>query len=121
MQRILAVLDDLFFRVKIEAAARQEGLAIDFVQTEKDVFAKAQEGPLMIILDLNCMAVQPLDLITALKGGEATKTIALLGYVSHVQGELRQKAQDLGCDIVVARSAFSQNLPQILKKQAGAA
>ena len=120
-RKVLAVLDDLFFRVKIEAAAKQEGLEVDFVQTEKDVFAKVSEDPLLIILDLNCLSVQPLNLIAALKASDGTKGISLLGYVSHVQEELKRKAQDTGCDVVMARSAFSQNLPQILKQHVGAA
>jgi len=120
-KRILAIVDDLFFRVKIEAAAKHQGLPIDFVQTEKDALAKAAEDPLLIILDLNCSSVQPLDMIAALKANEGTKGISLLGYVSHVQGELKQSAHDAGCDMVMARSAFSLNLPQILKRYAGAA
>ncbi|MEO8126617.1 MAG: response regulator [Bryobacteraceae bacterium] len=115
---VLAVLDDLFFRVKIEAASRQEGLAVDFVQTEKDALSKAAEHPPLILLDLNCLSVQPLVLIAALKSNETTKEIILLGYVSHVQEELRRKAQEAGCDLVMARSAFSQNLPRILKQHA---
>jgi len=117
--RVLAVLDDLFFRVKIEAAARQEGVEVDFVRSEEDAYAKAAERPMLIILDLNCLAVQPLSLIAALKANEDTKEIPLLGYVSHVQEELRRKARDTGCDFVLARSAFSQNLPQVLKQHAG--
>ena len=120
-RKVLAVLDDLFFRVKIEAAAKQEGLAVDFVQSEKDVFAKACQDPLLIIFDLNCLTVQPLTLIAALKAGEGTAGIRLLGYVSHVQEDLKRKALDTGCDVVMARSAFSQNLPRILKQHAGAA
>ena len=120
-RRVLVVLDDLFFRVKIEAAAKQEGLEVDFVQSEKDVFAKASADPLFIILDLNCLTVQPLSLIAALKASDGTKRIGLLGYVSHVQEELKRKALDMGCDTVIARSAFSQKLPQILKQHAGAA
>ena len=42
-----------------------------------------------------------------------------MGYVSHVQGELKQKAHDIGCDMVMARSAFSQNLLSLLKRHAG--
>jgi hypothetical protein len=45
--------------------------------------------------------------------------ISLLGYLSHVQGELKLKAQEAGCDTVLPRSAFSQSLPQILKRYAG--
>ena len=66
-RRILAVLDDLFFRVKIEDAAKRAGLAIDFVKSEKEAFEKAAQDPLLIILDLNCLSVQPLGLIGALK------------------------------------------------------
>ena len=38
------------------------------------------------------------------------------GFVSHVQGELKQKAQEAGCDVVMPRSAFSQTLPQLLRR-----
>ncbi len=71
-----------------------------------------------MILDLNCGAIDPLRLIGALKGDESTRGVPLVGYVSHVQGELKQQAQQAGCDTVLARSAFSQNLPQILKRYA---
>jgi hypothetical protein len=36
-----------------------------------------------------------------------------------VQVELKQQAQEAGCDMVMARSAFSQNLPQIFKRHSG--
>jgi hypothetical protein len=36
-----------------------------------------------------------------------------------VQGELKVKAQAAGCDAVLPRSAFSQNLPQILNAPPG--
>jgi PleD family two-component response regulator len=120
-RRILAVLDDLFFRVKIEDAAKRAGLAIDFVKSEKEAFEKAAQDPLLIILDLNCLSVQPLALIAALKANEATRGVSVLGYVSHVQVELKQKAHDSGCDTVLARSALSQNLPQILRRHAAGA
>jgi hypothetical protein len=35
-----------------------------------------------------------------------------------VQGELKQAAQEAGCYMVLARSAFSQNLSQIMKRHA---
>jgi len=47
------------------------------------------------------------------------KSIPIIGFVSHVQGELKMKAQDAGANMVMARSAFSQNLQQILRRHAG--
>jgi PleD family two-component response regulator len=119
-KKILAVVDDLLFTVKISDAAKRAGLEAEFVKSEKDVIDKAtHEKPLLIILDLNNNSVQPLDLITKLKSDGDLRHISLIGYLSHVQGELKQKAQEAGANIVMARSAFSQNLPQILKRHAG--
>lgn len=115
---ILAVLEDLFFTVKINEAAKRAGLPIQFLKSETDVLEKAKAAPALIIIDLNCASIDPLGLIAKLKANIETKGINVLGYVSHVQGELKQKAQETGCDMVMARSAFSQNLPQILKRYA---
>jgi PleD family two-component response regulator len=123
-KRILAVLEDLFFMVKINEAAKRAGLPIDFVKGELDVLAKAADKngarPALIIVDLNFSGIDPLKLVTTLKSSDDTKGINLIGYLSHVQGELKVAAQDAGCDMVMARSAFSQNLPQILKRYSGA-
>ena len=118
-KRVLAVVSDLFFSVKLTEAAKRAGLALEFVKESKDVLEKAEGKPSLIIFDLNFDSAQPLKLITKLKGSSTTKGISLIGYVSHVQGELKQQAQEAGCDMVLARSAFSQNMPQIFKRHSG--
>jgi CheY-like chemotaxis protein len=119
-KKILAVVDDLLFTVKISDAAKRVGLDVQFLKSEHDVIEKAtHEKPLLIILDLNNNSVDALDLISKLKGDGTLKRISLIGYLSHVQGELKQKAHEAGANIVMARSAFSQNLQQILKRHAG--
>jgi CheY-like chemotaxis protein len=119
-KKILAVLEDLFFTVKINESAKRAGLSIEFVKSEQDVLDRAKHGPALIIVDLNYGGIDPLRLIATLKAENETKTISLIGYLSHVQGELKQAAHEAGCDMVLARSAFSQNLPQILKRHAAA-
>jgi len=118
-KRVLAVVADLFFSVKLTDAAKRCGLALEFVKDPKDLLEKANGKPSLIVFDLNFDAAQPLKLIARLKGQPATKGVSLLGFLSHVQGELKQSAQEAGCDMVLARSAFSQNLTQIFKRHAG--
>jgi PleD family two-component response regulator len=119
-KKILAVVEDLLFTVKISDAAKRAGLEVEFVKSERDVIEKAaNEKPLLIILDLNFSAVQPLKLISKVKSDGDMKQISVIGYLSHVQGELKQQAQEAGANIVMARSAFSQNLPQILRRHSG--
>ena len=115
-KRLLGVLEDLFFMVKINEAAKRVGFIAEFVKSEEDALAKAKTAPALIIVDLNYHAVDSLKLVEHLKADPRTKEISVIGYVSHVQGELKQKAQESGCNMVLARSAFSQNLPQILKR-----
>ncbi len=117
-RKVLAVVQDLMFTVKINDAAKKAGLPVEFVKTEEDVLAKAQENPTAIILDLNMPSVNALKLIRELKKDADLKKISLIAYLSHVQGELKRKALDAGCDIVMTRSAFSQNLPSLLKRHA---
>ncbi len=119
-KKIFAAVDDLFFTVKISDAARRAGLEVEFIKNDRELLDKArEEKPALIIFDLNFSAMQPLKLIPKLKGNSDMKSISLIGYLSHVQGELKQKAHETGCDMVMARSALSQNLPQILKRHAG--
>ncbi|HEV3332445.1 MAG TPA: response regulator [Bryobacteraceae bacterium] len=118
-KKVVAVVSDLFFSVKLTEAAKRSGLALEFVKEGNLVLEKASEKPSLIIFDLNFEAVEPLKLITSLKAKPETKSISLIGYLSHIQAELKQQAQEAGCDMVMARSAFSQNLPQIFKRHSG--
>ena len=115
---IVAILSDLMFTVKIQEAAKRAGLTPVFAKTPEEAMERAKENPVAIILDLNANSVEPLAMIAQLKSDSATSGINLVGYVSHVQGELKLAAQQQGCDVVMARSAFSQNLPVIMKRYA---
>jgi CheY-like chemotaxis protein len=113
-KKVVAVLSDLMFTVKIQDAAKRAGVEAVFVTSQEKALAQARENPALVILDLNYAAVRPLELIVTLK----QEGIPLLGFVSHVEAELIQAARNNGCDRVMARSAFSQNLPAILAELA---
>ena len=107
------------FTVKITEAAKRNGMLVEYVKTDEEFLEKAKQKPRLAIMDLNIHTAQPVELIQTLKSSEEMKSISVLGYVSHVQGDLKLKAQDAGADLVLARSAFTQNLPQLLKRHAG--
>jgi hypothetical protein len=115
--RIFAFVDDLFFMTKIQEIGRKLNVKVEFVKTEKDITDKLgeHEKPSLVIVDLNNLNSKPLTIIPKMKS-KFKKGTTILGFVSHVQGELKQKAQEAGCDVVMPRSAFSQNLPQLLRR-----
>ncbi len=116
--RIFAFIDDLFFMAKIQETARKLNVKVEFVKTAEDLTDKmklnGEEKPSLIIFDLNNANVKPLSLIPKLKS--KLKKTSIIGFLSHVQGDLKQKAHEVGCDMVLPRSAFSQNLPQLLRR-----
>ena len=120
--RIFAFVDDLFFLAKIQETARKINVKVEFVKTEKELQEKmGQNGadkPPLIIFDLNNVGAKPLTMIPKLKA-KLKKATNIIAFVSHVQGDLKMKAQEAGCDMVLPRSAFSQSLTQILMHYAG--
>jgi CheY-like chemotaxis protein len=121
--RIFAFVDDLFFLAKIQETGRKMNVKVEFVKTEKDLTERlknnGEEKPSLIIFDLNNANVKPLTLIPKLKT-KLKKGTSIIGFLSHVQGDLKQKAHEVGCDMVLPRSAFSQNLPQLLRRHGAA-
>ena len=103
-------MNDLFFSAKINDAAKQLGMTAVFVKDKAVALEQFRSKPALVIFDLNCAAADPLELIRAAK--EAA--IPSLGFISHVQIELKQKAQDAGCDTVVARSVFAQRALELM-------
>ena len=120
--RIFGFVDDLFFQAKIQETARKLNVKVEFVKSEQDFLERiklnGEEKPALIIFDLNTSSVKPLTLIPKLKS--KLKKTSVIGFLSHVQGDLKQKAHEVGCDMVLPRSAFSQNLPQLLRRHGAA-
>ena len=122
--RIYAFVDDLFFQTKIQDTARKLNVKVEFVKSEQDILDRVeqngQELPSLVIFDLNNANAKPLATIPKLRSRLKKGTTSILGFVSHVQGDLKVKAQEAGCDAVMPRSAFSSNLPQILRRHGAA-
>lgn len=120
MKKVLAVMSDLFFSAKINDAAKKLGMTVVFVKDHAVAIEQLKLNPALVIFDLNCNSADPLELIKAMKENPATASIGTVGFISHVQTDLKRKAEETGCDTVVARSVFAQNLPQILEQYANA-
>lgn len=70
-----------------------------------------EPAPNLVIVDLNARS-HPLAAIERVRA--AQKDLRVIGFLSHVQRELAEQAQVAGCNEVMPRSAFTQNLAAIL-------
>jgi CheY-like chemotaxis protein len=113
---ILAVVDDLMFTSKIKTTANQLGVAVAFARSADGALAQMRtEAPSLVILDLNSPRTSPLTIVSAMKQDPALAAIRTVGFASHVQVDVINAARAAGVDDVMARSAFTQNLADILK------
>jgi CheY-like chemotaxis protein len=89
------------------------------------VFARSSEAalaemrkaaPALVIFDLNNPRTDPLGTVLAMKGDPALASIPTVGFVSHVQTDLIERARQAGMDEVMARSAFTTGLAEILRR-----
>ena len=113
---ILAIVDDLLFRGKLEAAAAQLRVALTIAADASPVPCNGQPWS-RVLIDLNLSRGDPLAMIRDLRA--AHPSIPLVGYCSHVQRDLWQQALEAGCTTVLARSAFVQQLPELLSEKRG--
>jgi CheY-like chemotaxis protein len=114
---ILVLLDNLFFAAKIDQAAEKSGLKVNYAKkADKALEIALKEHPSLIIIDLDEARCSPLDLIKSLKGDEELRSIPTLGFVSHVNAGIQEKAREAGCDRVLARSVFDRDIASILSQ-----
>ena len=119
--RIFCFIDDLFFQAKIQETSKKLGIKVEFLKgADKEVIARitdAPEGerPRLLVFDLNNANAKPMTLIPKFKA-KLKKAISIIGFLNHLQGDLKMKAAEAGCDTVMPRSAFSQSLPNLLRR-----
>lgn len=112
---VLCVVDDLMFSVKISTTAKAIGAPVLFERNPEMILPRIREKqPSLVIFDLNSPKLRPLEAIAALKADPALRHVPTLGYASHVQTDIIQAAKAAGIDQVLARSAFSDRLAEIL-------
>jgi len=114
----LLLSDDMIFSSRITGTAQALGLKVNAVKSAKNLMAQAKERtPTCVILDLS----HP-DLRVPESIGELQEVCSpmprLVAYGSHVDAAALRAAREAGCNIVLPRSAFveqlSGSLPQWL-------
>lgn len=109
---VVACVEDLFFRSKIEATARHLNVPVRFVgPTELTRAGTAPEtGAILLELSSNGDA---LSAVRELRRGKAA-ALPVIGFLSHVDKELAGQATAAGVTQVMPRSQFSEGLPDLL-------
>ena len=111
MGRVVALMDDLFFQMKVAETAKHLGLELKVAATGDALLTLLENTPKLVIVDLNARC-QPIQAIERVRAGK--NDVRVVGFLSHVQTDLAAQARAAGCDEVMPRSTFTLNLAAIL-------
>jgi len=111
MPRVVAYMDDLFFQMKLAETAKHLGLEVKVATNAESLLQLLDPPPQLVIMDLNARS-QPLAAMQQLRS--ALPQLRVIGFLSHVQTDLAERAKAAGFDEIMPRSKFSLNLPDIL-------
>ena len=114
---VIALVDDLFWRTKIDHAVQSAGATTTFISDPAALVSVDPERTPLILVDLS-LKQPPFEGIAALKKLDKAGKIPVVGYFEHVRKDLRDKAVAAGCDVVLSRSSFSERFADILMKYA---
>jgi len=110
----LLLSDDLIFTSRITGTARDLGLQIRPARSVEVLEALTrQQAPRCIIVDLGNPGLVLADLLRRLReaGSPMPRVVA---YGSHVDAAGLRTAREAGCDPVLPRSKFVEELPRLL-------
>jgi CheY-like chemotaxis protein len=114
-RRVIAAVSDMLFASKIRGTAEHLNVSVDFARTDEGLFNSAKtDVPSLIILDLHDTRLDPFALAARLKADEQLRDVPLVAFFSHVETELKRRAQEAGVEHVLPRSVFTQRLAEIL-------
>jgi CheY-like chemotaxis protein len=127
MADAIALIDDIFFLAKVHETAKHTGVTLETAATGEQLLKAAAASPAALILvDLNAKqgalaAVERLCASNSAANGSASPAGGqgnprrVIAFLSHVQTDLAERARAAGCEDVMPRSKFTQNLAEILR------
>lgn len=117
MARVLALMPDLLFGSKVQAALTAAGHDVEVTGDELAARVGAPDADVLVV-DLTTDAIDGSTLVESMRvDGElgATRT---LGFYSHVDVAVRERALDAGFDLVVPRSRMNREAAELVTRLA---
>jgi CheY-like chemotaxis protein len=136
MADAIVLIDDLFFQAKLYETAKLTGISVETAATGEQLLKAAAANPeALVIVDLNARqgaldAVEKLcrqsrervsgagcglSLEPEMKSKAPGNPRRVIAFLSHVQTDLAERARAAGCQDVMPRSKFTQDLAAILR------
>ncbi len=117
MARVAALIPDLLFGSKVQAALEAAGHEVDLISGSVEAWDEVG-GIDVLVVDLTTDAVDGVELVETLATGGELHAVRTLGFFAHVQPEVRDRALAAGFDQVVPRSRMAREGAELVGRLA---
>jgi CheY-like chemotaxis protein len=115
MPRVLALVDDLMFLSRIREAARAAGADVGTVRSADALVQGVRDGARLVLVDADSPRLPWREALASLRTEGPHPGVPVVAFFSHVHSDHANAAREAGCDQVVPRGAFVQQLPRLLE------
>ncbi len=117
-KKVLVIATNLFFLPRIQNIAAPSGCNTRQVMTIDRLKEEMADGETVLVLvDLEADPEFWGDAVRTLLAGGASRP-KIVGYGGHTNTAMLQKAEEVGCDLVLTKGQFSRDLPKLIAEAA---
>ena len=118
MTRVLALVPDLLFGSRVQGALSAAGHDVELISDAGAVAERLDDGAgaAVLIVDLTNEDLDGAALVESLSAAGLLTNARTLGFYSHVDQPVRERAEQAGFDLVVPRSRMAREGAELLER-----
>jgi CheY-like chemotaxis protein len=105
--RVVALVPDLMFGSRVLEALQAAGHEVTLTGDEDEARGEIEFADVLVV-DLTTDAIDGIMLVDSMAAGGELHDRRTLGFYSHVEDEVRRRAEEAGFDLVVPRSRMNR-------------
>lgn len=118
MARVVALVPDLMFGSRVLSMLEAAGHEVTLTGQEDEARAEIEFADVLVV-DLTTDEVDGIVLVDSMASGGELTGHRTLGFYSHVETEVRERAQEAGFDLVVPRSRMAREGAELVTRLGG--
>jgi DNA-binding NarL/FixJ family response regulator len=122
MARVLALVPDLLFGSRVQGALQAAGHDVELIAGADRLRDRLQQGgapAAVLVVDLTSAELDGSELLESLAAGGELGRLRTLGFFSHVDTAVRERAEQAGFDLVVPRSRMAREGAELVGRLTG--
>jgi DNA-binding response OmpR family regulator len=120
MARVIALIPDLLFGSRVQAALQSAGHEVELVGDEQALRERLEDPaapvPAVLVVDLTSQDLDGATLVEALSAEGELADVRTLGFYSHVDVPARERASEAGLDVIVPRSRMAREGEELVAR-----